>query len=86
MEMDSNSVEKGRIHNHYQWIVMLYGDLLTTWTTTESPSVTSIAGPGSCPFTTVTRVSLHRCVMLIWLTYTYTCMHGRSYEPSLYRP
>jgi hypothetical protein len=47
---------------------MLYGDLLTTWTTTESPSVTSIAGPGSCPFTTVTSVSLHKRVRFTWLT------------------
>jgi hypothetical protein len=43
----------------YQWMVTLYGELLTTLTTTSSPSFTSIDGPGSCPFTAIMLVLLH---------------------------
>lgn len=53
----------------YQWMVMLWGDLLMTWTVTESPSLTSMVGPGSCPFTTMTGVSLQRRVIFVWFTY-----------------
>ena len=59
-------------------MVMLWGDLLTTWTATASPSVTSTAGPGSWPLATVTSVSLHRCAIFTSLTYMYEydSVHG----------
>jgi hypothetical protein len=32
----------------YQWTDNGYGELFTTWTTTVSPSLASMVGPGNC--------------------------------------
>ena len=53
----------------YQWMVTLFWTWLTTLTTTRSPSLAMIGGPGNRPFTLKMLFVWHNLVTFCSLTY-----------------
>jgi hypothetical protein len=61
----------------HQCTEMLYGTWLTTLTTTLSPSLATILGPGNWPFT-VTMLFVWQSLVTFFICICQICIHKRS--------